>query len=342
MDSPAAGVGGIRDMMPTMPLAAALRASGALDRYSCFLDDQPDHLLPARGRESARMPNVDWRSLIVNPRLCITDANRMPAGTTPALADAFLFPARIGWVESAGGLLPFWLGPEFASLVARLHPGERASGDLPPRMLQTLADAGLLVARDDGARHDSPGEAPIARAARQFGQEGYAPVAGLIHPFHIAALRRYYRRLVRTGEARLGDSQSPSRYVLHNESVARFFHERITPAVAAVVGQPIRPSYVYFASYIAGAVLSPHTDREQCEFSVTLCLDYSPEPALATPWPLQLETGSKKVSVFQAIGDGLVYRGRRLSHYRDALPPGHASTSLFFHYVPASFTGPVD
>jgi hypothetical protein len=141
---------------------------------------------------------------------------------------------------------------------------------------------------------------------------------------------------------RLGDEQSSLRYVAHNECVARYFHHQMTRAVAAIVGQPIKPSYVYLASYLGGAELKKHRDREQCEFSVTLCLDYSPEPKLATPWPIRLDTSEGTVTAYQALGDGLVYRGTKVPHYRDALAEGHTSTSIFFHYVAEDFSGPLN
>jgi hypothetical protein len=93
---------------------------------------------------------------------------------------------------------------------------------------------------------------------------------------------------------------------------------------------------------LSGAELKKHTDREQCEFSVTLCLDYSPEPERETPWPIRLDTPTGQVTVYQAIGDGLAYRGTQLPHYRDVLPDGQTSTSIFFHYVRADFSGSLD
>ncbi|MGD0183385.1 MAG: hypothetical protein ABSC15_26545, partial [Terriglobales bacterium] len=93
------------------------------------------------------------------------------------------------------------------------------------------------------------------------------------------------------------------------------------------------------ASYQPGADLERHTDRAQCDFSVTLCLDYSPEPRNATPWPIHLYKKSGKVTVFQAIGDALLYRGCQIPHSRDTLPEGQTSTSIFFHYVREDFTG---
>src|SRR5436190_6102672 len=186
----------------------------------------------------------------------------------------------------------------------------------------------------DGRRGFLPREQPSGRGSTRR--------AGLIHPFHLAALRRYYRQLIRTRQISLGDEQSPRRYAAHNESVARFFHHQLTSSVAAIAGEPVNPSYVYVGSYQSGAELEKHTDREQCEFSISLCLDYWPEPQNETPWPLKLQTDSGEVAVFQGIGDGLVYRGPEVPHWRDRLPDGHTSTSIFFHYVAADFAGPLD
>ena len=108
----------------------------------------------------------------------------------------------------------------------------------------------------------------------------------------------------------LGDSGSPLRYVAHNESVARFFHSQIATAVGAIAGAPVKPSYVYVSSYQGGADLPAHTDRAQCEYSVSLLLDYTPEPVDRSSWPLYLVTASGPVAIWQGIGDGLIYRGR--------------------------------
>jgi hypothetical protein len=39
------------------------------------------------------------------------------------------------------------------------------------------------------------------------------------------------------------------------------------------------------------------------------------------------------------LGDALLYRGRELVHYRNPLPEGHHSSSIFLHYVRENFTG---
>jgi hypothetical protein len=222
-------------------------------------------------------------------------------------------------------------------------PNQPLPGTLPKEACAILAMAGILkpVGQDDLHPAGDPGWSAARRAklSQLFRDKGYAPLRDLIHPFHVAALRRYYRYLIRKGEIQLGDGQSPRRYIAYNDPVARFFHHQIAGTLTAVAGETVKPSYVYLASYLSGAELKKHTDREQCEFSVTLCLDFSPEPAMETPWPIKLDTSAGTVTVYQALGDGLAYRGTKLPHYRDVLSPGHTSTSIFFHYVSENFAG---
>jgi hypothetical protein len=161
----------------------------------------------------------------------------------------------------------------------------------------------------------------------------------------VAALRCYYRALIAQGYLRLGDAQDPHRYVAHNEPLARFFHRRLAARVSAIAGEPVVPSYVFFASYRQGGGVAPHRDRAQCAFTVSVLVDYTPELSGPSPWPLWLDAdpgpGSLSVAVTLGLGDGLLFRGTELSHWRDPLPESHASTSLLFHYVPAGFAGPL-
>ena len=311
------------------------------DRFYCLLDELPLHLVP-RGAQRL-MRSQDWnQELYLNPD-CIV----LPPGQTPneflarqELLSGFALQASIAWVRdrACGSVLPFWLGPGLEGVFRGLRPNEPVPPRVPDSVRRMLAAADILVPGGKDCSRHREGEG-IDRASAMFQARGYAPLGDLIHPFHIAALRRYYRYLIRTGKIQLGDGQSPRRYVAYNEPVARFFHHHIAATLSAVAGEPLKPSYVYLASYLSGAELKKHTDREQCEFSVTLCLDFSPEPALATPWPIRLETPSGTVTVYQTLGDGLAYRGTRLAHYRERLGEGQTSTSIFFHYVAANFAG---
>jgi hypothetical protein len=116
----------------------------------------------------------------------------------------------------------------------------------------------------------------------------------------------------------------------------------LTNTISDLSGTLVKPSYSYLALYQGGAELDRHIDREQCEYSVTLCVDASPEPDAQVAWPIQLQTSEGELRIWQHIGDGLLYRGRYLPHWRDRLPDGYTSSSLLLHYVDLDYAGGVD
>jgi hypothetical protein len=317
------------------------------DQFHCLLDELPLHLIAQRQLDAQGWwQNLRHQQLFLNPRCSVLPSGEVPADLEPHrdLLRNFHLQGTVAWVRdpATSCLYPFWLGPRMEAVVACLRAGEPVPASLPEDVRYLLAGAGILTWQEQGQRRLAEWAEIVRKGARQFREKGYAPVGNLIHPFNIAALRRYYRHAIRRGAIRLGDEQSSRRYVAHNESVARFFHHQIANAVSAITGEAIKPSYVYLASYLSGADLKKHTDRQQCEFSVTLCLDFSPEPERATSWPIRLDTSEGTVAVYQVLGDGLVYRGTKVPHYRHVLAEGHTSTSIFFHYVPADFPGPLE
>jgi len=310
--------------------------------FCCYLDGQPDHLTPEHHLESYWTGDIAGHPLFWNQNCRLTRAGRLPREITgdAEIPGSFEDMENMAWVRNptTGALSPFWLGPKMQSMLESVQDGESVP-HFNECHKRSLVLAGVLVSENQERIRNERQRAMLSRAANEVRRKGYAPVAELIHPFQISALRRYFRYCVRTGKFTLGDRQSPQRYHAHNDSVAQFFHFQLTKTVSMIVGQPVKPSYVYFASYQEGACLEKHTDREQCQFSISLCLDYSPEPTRQTPWPLQLHTPGGLTTVYQSIGDGLVYLGCQLPHSRGRLPSGHTSTSIFFHYVPQDFNG---
>jgi hypothetical protein len=334
---------------------AALSLTGAVateavesDReflYDCFLADQPSYLAPERLIPAA-IRELDDRPLRVSPNVWFSWREELPQTIRAnyPLPRQFLQRSGILWVEDPlrGMQTPFWAGPWFQGKVATLTR-RAAARNLSRHHRWVLRLAGVLTATDeDPFEEEERWRDTVLRRSDDFRRNGFASVQGLIHPFHIGSLRRYYRRLLRTGGMKLGDSSSPRRFVAHNESVATFFHRRLAGVVGAIAGRPVKPSYVYVSAYQSGADLPPHTDRAQCEYSITLLLDQTPEPTDQSSWPLYLNTSAGTVAIWQGIGDALIYRGRQLEHFRTPLPQGMSSTSMFFHYVDPDFSGPLD
>jgi hypothetical protein len=321
-------------------------ATFPLDRFYCLLDELPLHLIPQPAQKLLRLPSDQKRRWFLNPECSVHAAGDLPEelALQPELVSRFAQEGTVAWVRNpvAGTLLPFWLGPPLLEVMKTLRPHQELPSSVPDRLRRLLVAADILIPGDGAEGRGLQWNQRMARLGSHFRQKAYVPIADLIHPFQVAALRRYYRHLIRTSAISLGDGQSPRRYAAYKEPVARFFHQQIRATLSAVAGQQLQPSYVYLASYLSGAELRKHTDREQCEFSVTLCLDFCPEPALESPWPIRLDTAAGAVAVHQALGDGLAYRGTKVPHYRDVLGEGQTSTSIFFHYVAEDFAGSLD
>lgn len=242
--------------------------------------------------------------------------------------------------------------PAIFDFLCRLAAGRVVEAHLDEACMARLSEIGFLVEekfiptepRFDCALDDVPAS-PLAQpsALAQFAQHRYAVLRALITVATLTALRAFYRAFVEQGFALFKDQHGTLRWWAHNEPVARAIQAQLTEIVSHVVGERVKPSYAYFASYCQEAVLARHRDREQCAFSVSLLIDYVPEPVGVSPWPLWLEVGeNESVAISLGPGDGLVYRGTELPHWRDALPAGHASTSLLLHYVPVDFAGRLD
>jgi hypothetical protein len=308
--------------------------------YHCLLDEQPYYLVPPRLYRSD-----ETAPLIVNPLCWFSWHGPIPPDMAARVQSAWSFlPAEcILWVDDPAtrAVWPYWVGHEFIDYLAPLVPGQAPPFDLPPHIHWVLARAQILVPPDHVAIRRKQWRDTVWLRAVDF-ERGYAAFSGLIPPFHLGALRRYYRWHIRTGSFQLGDNQVSRRHAAHNEPVARYVLEQLAPAVDDIARTRTKPSYVYLAAYQSGSVLERHTDREQCEYSITLCIDATPEPEAAAPWPITLDTRDGALRIWQCLGDGLLYRGRHLCHYRDELPEGHSSLSLLLHYVDHDFAGPLD
>lgn len=311
---------------------------------SYFLDDYPE-LIPRQARlgNAATSPGGD---LVVNTSFRYEPRGEPPPDLRrrPPPMDGLLRGYPLAWVETQGPGIwaPLWVRGEWVDIVESLRPGQPALPTLSAHVRQTLAMANVLVAPRHEQRERELWQTIYREAGALFRAEGYAIVRDLIPPVHIAALRRYYRALVAGGRLPRGDSQVAERHRLHSEPAGMFFHPQLTSLVSRIAGEPVKPSYLYFSSYPSGAALPRHVDRPQCEFSISLLVDYTPDPDGPCGWPLFLEhpgLPGGAVGADLGLGDALMYRGRELVHYRNSLPEGHQSSSIFLHYVREGFDG---
>jgi hypothetical protein len=144
------------------------------------------------------------------------------------------------------------------------------------------------------------------------------------------------------------DDQCPSSKAVYGITDFDALLEALTPAVSEAAGKRLVPTYSYARMYVTGEILAKHTDRSACQYSVTLCLGMDSQP-----WPIFMATvadaasgapfetvGGKTMymgepsSVSLGVGDGVLYLGMDMVHYREAFE-GQWQAQVFLHWVDA-------
>lgn len=254
----------------------------------------------------------------------------------------------------------YWLDNAQAEIVSKFRAGEKPTFEIENDLISKLVAAEILVFPGTFQKKEKTVIESVKRAKREFQQLNYTVLRELIKPPQMKAMRRFYRELIDQGFMIFGDPQVGRRFKRPNEPLARVFHENLTHLMSILAGKEVKPSYVFAASYREFAELLPHTDRKQCEFSISFQVDYQPEPENhLSPWALYISQPDfpidferpyhgenfpakcpevdKNKPIHLASGDAVFYKGCEVIHYRYALPANHQSTSLFFHYVPKNF-----
>lgn len=127
-----------------------------------------------------------------------------------------------------------------------------------------------------------------------------------------------------------------------NGSLARWshpkykdLHHKIKNVVEQVIGEKLYPTYYYDRFYFKNQDLKRHRDRPACEISVT----YHVSNNLDYDWPIyfQSDANEQPTSVICLPGDGAIYRGCDIWHWREPMKGNHKSYfhQIFFHYVRA-------
>jgi prolyl 4-hydroxylase len=99
-----------------------------------------------------------------------------------------------------------------------------------------------------------------------------AIVNNVLEPSVLEVFKKYYKRTIDSETWVLGDRQS-NRYKAHNEPMSRFLHYECLPLIERIVGKKMKPTYTYLSAYVKGADLPQHTDRPECEYTVSFVVD---------------------------------------------------------------------
>ena len=163
----------------------------------------------------------------------------------------------------------------------------------------------------------------------QFQDQGFEVVKKYALPYFSAYLRHYFALIVQNDPSLGGDSQAPNSHCVYGDpafDLAMIFSRE---DIGQIVGKNLIPQYTYARIYNKGSDLKIHSDRPECQYSVTLCLGGEYEK----PWPIWIKDYAGNMNeVPLDVGDMVVYHGTELEHWRDKFE-GNMQYQLFMHYV---------
>ena len=128
---------------------------------------------------------------------------------------------------------------------------------------------------------------------------------------------------------------------LSMETLSTFLLDKISK----VTQKKLCPTYTFSRVYTHGELLKPHRDRPSCEYSITINFGGDPWPIYfgeintennnkmnADAMGLNFNGHSLKSEIVMKPGDGIIYMGEKLVHWRNRFEGDHCAQA-FIHYI---------
>jgi hypothetical protein len=312
--------------------------------YTCDFDDSPSNLLPLHAQRRLRPPI--WNDdLIVDP----TFRHLGKDGITPEMRGRYKLASPLhvdrSWFSIEDGLSApvfYSYAPGANACVDLLSAGQPVPENLSFDARHKLVETGVVRLRGETSTRGETRERQRAAAHKTLVEKRYVILREIIQSVQLANIRRYYRNLIDEGFVQFGDSEWPDRFFSSRDGLAYFFQQQLTGVISEIAEEKLKPSFSFFASYRPGSDLKPHRDREQCQYAISVLLDHDHADDVSS-WPIYVQPpgAPEAVAVNVGLGDGLLYFGREVLHYRYPLAHGY-STLWFLFWMPENFEGSLD
>jgi hypothetical protein len=167
-----------------------------------------------------------------------------------------------------------------------------------------------------------------------FKEHSYVHIPGLLNP---EISNFIYNYLVIKSCTNLPLTEESDDYVRYwyGDLATETLTSLLVDKISSVTQKRLCPTYSYCRVYTKGEILKPHRDRASCQYSVTVNFG-------GDPWPIYFGELNKdedmdngynlKKEITLNPGDGIVYMGEKLVHWRNKFTGDHCAQA-FLHYI---------
>lgn len=170
-------------------------------------------------------------------------------------------------------------------------------------------------------------------SAQELADKRYVQLNNLLTAETCQLLSKRIHILQSTGKLKYCDLCPASQWIYSDACYAEV-HQLFCEQLSALFGIELIATFNAVRLYSQNATLPIHRDREACEFSLSIPIDYQGDQI----WPIYLsdekqEEQGKFVSL--KIGDGIMLQGSKLYHWRKPLE-NQWQIQAFFFFVDAA------
>jgi hypothetical protein len=152
----------------------------------------------------------------------------------------------------------------------------------------------------------------------------YVVVRKLLDPDLVKFLASYFQRAEGHLEAHFDRDWTSLN--AHSDACGDTVMYMLRAAIEAHVGLELLPTYSFVRMYRKGDMVGRHKDGKENQISCTICIERDID------WPLGLANDQNEASVILNPGDGVIYQGYILDHWRDKFA-GQRQVQLIVGYV---------
>ena len=168
-----------------------------------------------------------------------------------------------------------------------------------------------------------------------FNQYGFQVIKDFLDPDFVKFIQQYFFLRIKSGQATLGDIQSPGSYCFYSDPLIETILDSATDSLSKITGFRLLPTYSYTRLYAKDDELKIHRDRPSCEISATLTLGIPDDEDIQPIYFSQSEDKLNPVKILLNPGDLCLYCGCDLYHWREPFKQRWYLQS-FLHYVDAN------
>ena len=164
-----------------------------------------------------------------------------------------------------------------------------------------------------------------------FGENGFLVIRNFIDSGICNFSKLYFKIRQDTLDYDI-DEQCPLSKSFYGDAFCETLLLTAVKPLCEVSGINLIPTYSYTRVYAKDDELKIHTDREECEYSATLCLGRPKDEPISPIYFSKNKDGSGAVSFCLEEGDLCLYKGNIIYHWREPFTQKWY-LQTFLHYV---------